>query len=125
MSVTPPVVPAVAFPNWARVVLSLVFTFAGYLVAGEVVNEDLSALLSGLVLVLASAGVVPASPEIVRHITPQVGLVLTVVVTALAYLANVDVIELGRTTEGIITAVLALVASLGITPPQAQVLRAA
>jgi hypothetical protein len=125
MSVTPPVVPSVAFPNWARVVLSLIFTFAGYLVAAEVVNQDLSALLAGLVLVLASAGVVPASPDIVRNISPQVGLLLTVLVTALAYVVNVDVVELSRTTEGIITAVLALIASLGITPPQSRIGRLA
>jgi hypothetical protein len=120
-----PVNPGVAFPNWARVLLSLIFGLAGYLVAGEVVDQSLSALLAGLVLVLSSAGVVPPSPEIVKHITPQLGLVLTVVVTALAYIVNTpDIIEMSRTVQGLITAVLALFASLGITPPQAKVTRA-
>lgn len=111
--------PVVSFPNWARVVLSLLLGLVGYLVAGRVLNEGLSALLSSLVMLVSAAGIVPPSTDLVARLSPAVSLLLTVLVTVIAYIVNVDLLgDLGPTTEGIITAVLAFAASLGIRPPQ-------
>jgi hypothetical protein len=108
----------VKFPDWARLVLSLVVAFLGYLVAGELpVSEELRGAISALTLFLASAGIVPPTLESLPKLSPQLRLVLTGLVSAGAY--ALSIVNLDPTVRGVIVAALALAASRGILPPQA------
>lgn len=115
--------PAVEFPTWARIFLGLVITVVTYIVSGDVIHidEDTRALLTALVLIVSSAGIVPPSPESV-NLSPTVRLVLTVVVVVLGYVLTKFIIPADDPVlRGIISAALALFSSVGIVPPQALV----
>ena len=106
------------FPSWARIALGLLVAFITFLLTGGVFNipEDARALIASLVALVASAGIVPPKPGEVR--LPQaVSLALTAVAIILTYLLN-SAFGLDEILRGILTALVALLASIGITPPQ-------
>ena len=109
----------VVFPTWARIALGLVVAFLGYLVGGELaVSEELRGAITSITLLVASAGIVPPKPgDLV--ISPTLRYALTTAVVAGGYVLNV-VVDIDPTVRGLIVAALALAASVGIVPPQAQ-----
>lgn len=108
------------FPRWARIGLGLLVALLGYLVAGELhVSEELRGAIAALTLLLASSGIVPPTPGDLPNLSPQLRFVLTALVTAGGYVVN-TVGSVDPTVRGVIVAVLALVASIGIVPPQAK-----
>jgi hypothetical protein len=107
----------VLFPRWARFALGALVAITGYVIAGDIIQigDAERAVLSSLILVFASAGIVPPSPKDLM-LSPGVRLGLGIVVVALGYLLN-TVIEPDLNWLRIV-AVLAFAASLGLTPPQ-------
>lgn len=107
------------FSPTARLLLGLVVAFLGYFLTGELaIGESERVVLSTVVALLASAGIVPPRPEVLRDISAQLRFALTVLVTAAA--AALQIIALDPTLRGLITAALLVTASIGIVPVQAR-----
>lgn len=109
----------IVFPAWARLALGLLVAGLGYLVAGELhVAEELRGGIAAITLLLASVGVVPPNPADLPKLSPQLRFLLTALVTAAAYVVNT--LSIDPTPRGLLVAVLALAASVGIVPPMVQ-----
>ena len=108
----------VTFPALARVLLGALVALVTYFVAGDYINigEDERALISGVVVLLGSVGIVPPRPEDI-HMSQTVSILLTIVALVISYLLNA-VVDLDDVLRGILLAVLAFGSSVGITPPQ-------
>lgn len=105
------------FPDWARVVIALVLAVAAYLASSQTALDEQTrgAIATGIALVSA-AGVIPPLPATVR-MPVWVSVALTVVVVLATYVVNVAT-SLDADVRGIVVAVLAVLASVGIRPPQ-------
>lgn len=110
----------IVFSPRLRLALGLLVGLLGFLVAGELhVSEELRGAIAALAALLGSVGVVPPKPDDFPHPGPQLGFLLTAVATAGAYVVN-TVGDIDPTVRGLVVAVLALGASVGIVPPLAQ-----
>lgn len=111
----------VVFSAGARFVLGLIVAFLGYLVAGELhVDPQLQGGIAALTALLASVGVVPPKPGDLPAFlrSPSVSFALTAAATAAAYV--VTTLDMDLTLRGLLVAVVALLGSVGIVPPQAR-----
>lgn len=120
MTDTPHVTEPARFPAWARIALGFLVAFVTFLINGDSfhIEPDARALISSLIMIVATAGIVPPTPDTIK-ISPTVSLLLTVAVVVGNYVL-VAVVDLDLLLQGILTALLALAASIGITPPQAR-----
>lgn len=111
----------VTFPRWARLALGILVGITGYVIAGNIISigDEERALLSSLILVFSSAGIVPPRPEDIR-LTPTARLALAIGVVALGYLLNTVIEPDLNWLRGLLVAVLAFASSVGLTPPQAR-----
>lgn len=110
---------AVSFPSWVRIALGCLVAIVTYLVAGDYIHVDDSAraLIASLVLLLGGAGVVTPNGQ-TFNLSPAVRFGLIIVAIVLTYILN-SVIDLEPIVRGLLSAVLALLVSIGIAPPQA------
>jgi len=105
------------FPNWARVVIAIVLAVAAYLASSQTALDEQTrgALATGIAIVSA-IGVIPPLPATLAM--PKVLSVgLTVLVVVASYVLNVST-SMDPDVRGIVLAVLAVLASVGIRPPQ-------
>jgi hypothetical protein len=105
------------FPNWARVAIAVVLAVASYLASSQTALDEQTrgAIATGIALV-SSIGVVPPLPATLEM--PKVVAVgLTVLVVVVTYVLNVAT-SIDPDVRGIVVAVLAVLASVGIRPPQ-------
>jgi hypothetical protein len=105
------------FPDWARVLIALVLAVASYLASSQTALDETTrgAIATGIALVSA-AGVIPPLPATLAM--PKVlSIGLTVVVVVVTYVLNVST-SMDADVRGIVVAVLAVAASVGIRPPQ-------
>ena len=111
----------VVFPAWTRLALGVLVGITGYIIAGDIIRigDEERALLSSMILVFSSAGIVPPRPEDIR-LTPTVRLALAIGVVALGYLLNTVIEPDLNWLRGVLVAVLAFASSVGLTPPQAR-----
>ena len=108
-----------AFPSWARLGLGIIVGIVSYLVVGNLqMSEETRGLVTMLILLLSSAGIVPPTVESLPALSPAVRFGLVLVVVVLGYLLTVT-IDMSTTLREILIAVLAFLSSVGITPPQA------
>lgn len=112
--------PTATFPQAARIGLGILIALVTYFVAGDYVHigESERTVISSVVVLLGSVGIVPPRPGEIR-MSVAVATVLTVVAILLNYII-VDVVDLDAVLRGILAAVLAFAASVGIVPPQVQ-----
>lgn len=105
------------FPDWARVVIALVLAVASYLASSQTALDEQvrGALATGIALVSAM-GVIPPLPATLR-MPKAVALGLTVAVVVVTYVLNV-VTSMDPDVRGVILAALAVLAAVGIRPPQ-------
>jgi hypothetical protein len=110
----------VTFPSWARIALGALVALVTYFVAGDFINigEAERTLISSVVVLLGSVGVVPPRPEDIR-MSQTVSVVLTILALVISYLLNTLIDD--DLVRGILLAVLALGSSIGITPPQTRI----
>jgi hypothetical protein len=105
------------FPDWARVAIAVVLAVAAFLASSQTALDEQTrgAIATGIALVSA-AGVIPPLPATLAM--PKVVAVgLTVLVVVVTYVLNVAT-SLDPDLRGIVVAVLAVLASVGIRPPQ-------
>ena len=109
---------SVTFPAVARIVLGAIIGLVTYFVAGDYINigEAERTLISSVVVLLGSVGIVPPKPEDVK-MSQTVSILLTIAALVLNYVLN-TVVEMDDLLRGILLAVLAFASSVGITPPQ-------
>jgi hypothetical protein len=105
------------FPDWARVVIALILAVASYLASSQTALDEQTrgAIATGIALVSA-AGVIPPLPGTLS-MPKAVSVGLTVAVAVVTYVLNVSV-TINPDLRGVILAVLAVLASVGIRPPQ-------
>lgn len=105
------------FPDWARVLIAVVLAVASYLASSQTALDEQTrgAIATGIALVSA-AGVIPPIPATVR-MPAVVSVGLTIVVVVVTYVLNVAT-SLDPDLRGVVVAVLAVLASVGIRPPQ-------
>lgn len=110
--------PTATFPQIARFVLAALIAIVTYFVAGDFIHigESERAVISSVTVLLASVGIVPLKPEDIK-MSATVAVVLTVVAILLNYVV-VAVVDLEPVVRGVLAAVLAFAASIGIVPPQ-------
>lgn len=116
---TAPVLPSSRdrFPDWARVLIAIGLAVATYFASSQTaLDETTRGALATILVVVSAAGVVPPLPTAVAMSKP-VAIALTVVVAVASYLINVST-SLDPDLRGVIVAVLAVLASVGIRPPQ-------
>jgi hypothetical protein len=108
------------FPNWARIGLGLVVAFLGYLSGAEIIADEgiRSAIATGLVL-FAAAGIVPPRASDL-HMSKAVATALTVIAMTITAIINLPSVvgHIDGTVRGLIVALLATAAVVGIRPPQ-------
>jgi hypothetical protein len=111
----------VVFPAWARLALGIVIGITTYVVAGEIIRigDEERGLISSLLTLLAAAGFVPPSPGSIR-LSPSANLLLAIGAVVLSYLLNTVIEPDAAWVRGVLVAVLAFGASIGIVPPQAK-----
>src|SRR5687768_6761704 len=112
-----PVVPPV-FPNWARLALGLLVGLASVFVTSDFIRigENERLLISSVVIVLGSAGIVPPSPSSFR-MSPAVSIALSLLALLLNYLIVAVFVD-DLTVQGILAGLVAFAATVGIVPPQ-------
>lgn len=105
------------FPDWARVLIALVLAVASFLASSQTALDEQTrgAIATGIALV-SSMGVIPPLPATLR-MPRVVSIAATVVVVVVTYVLNVSA-SLDPDVRGIVVAVLAVLASVGIRPPQ-------
>lgn len=105
------------FPNWARLLIAIVLAVASYLASSQTALDEQTrgAIATGIALVSA-AGVIPPLPATVK-MPAVLSVGLTIVVAAATYVLNVST-TLDPDIRGVVVAVLAVLASVGIRPPQ-------
>lgn len=109
----------IEFSPTARLLLGLIVAFLSFLVAGELhIDDELRGAIAALIMLLGSAGIVPPKPGDWPTLSPQFSFLLTAAATAGAYAVN-TIGDIDPTVRGLIVAVLALGASVGIVPPAA------
>lgn len=110
--------PTATFPQVARFLLAALIAVATYFIAGDYIHigESERTVISSVTILLASVSIVPLKPEDIK-MSATVAVVLTVVAILLNYVI-VSVADLDPVLRGILAAVLAFAASVGIVPPQ-------
>jgi hypothetical protein len=105
------------FPDWARVVIAAVLGVAAYLASSQTAFDETTrgAIATGIALVSA-IGVIPPLPATLS-MPRVVSIGLTVVVVVVTYVLNVAT-SLDPDIRGVVVAVLTVLASVGIRPPQ-------
>lgn len=105
------------FPDWARVLIAIVLAVASYLATSQTALDEQTRAAIGTAIALVSAtGVIPPLPQTLR-MSRAVSIVLTIVVGVVTYVLNVSV-DMNPDVRGVIMAVLSVLASVGIRPPQ-------
>jgi hypothetical protein len=105
------------FPDWARVLIAIVLAVASYLASSQTaLDEQTRAAISTGIALVSALGVVPPLPQTLK-MPRALSIALTLAVGIVTYVLNVSV-DMNPDVRGVILAVLAVLAAVGIRPPQ-------
>ena len=105
------------FPDSARVLIAIILAVASYLASSQTAfDEQTRGALATAIALISATGVIPPLPQTLK-MPRAVSVALTILVGVVTYLLNVSV-SMDPDLRGVILAVLAVLAAVGIRPPQ-------